>query len=119
MRKRIWVGPTWLPTPLTLEPDSTPTSHSSRAQKSERHQSPDVRHGPATQTTFPYTLLFLSQALISRGYPCSACTMARNGGRKTRKPSRKFGFRISDFGLLFPVTPLPFALCPFLPRFDS
>ena len=37
---------------------STVTSHSSRAQKSARHQSPDVRHGPATLTTFPYTLLF-------------------------------------------------------------
>src|SRR6185503_15198747 len=76
---------------------SIATSHSSRAHASRSHHSPEVRQGPAAPTTFPYTLLFLSQALISLGQPPSACTRARNGGRKTLKPRMDLEFGIWNF----------------------
>src|SRR5437867_11815182 len=72
--------------PPSSEFDLTATSHSSLAQASVRHQSPVVLHGPAMRTTLPCTLRLAPQALICVGYPRSACTMARNGGRKTLKP---------------------------------
>src|SRR6185503_2000595 len=107
---------------------SIATSHSSRAHASRRHHSPEVRQGPAAPTTFPYTLRFLSQALISLGQPPSACTRARNGGRKTRKPSTDlefgiwnfrslisdFKFSISNFRSPFTAGSLLFALCSLL-----
>ena len=63
-------------------------SHSSLAQTSVRHQSPEIRHGPEAQITLPRTRQdeFTLCALMRAGRPCMVCTSARQGGRKTLNP---------------------------------
>src|SRR3989441_12901183 len=64
------------------------TSHSSLAQTSARHQSPEERHGPEAQTIFPRIALDAStlRAAIRTGAPRDVRTSARQGGRKILKP---------------------------------
>src|SRR5712664_2194319 len=73
---------------LSCEAESiTATSHSSLAQTSPRHQSPEVRHGPEAQTILPRTLPDeFARVLMRVGCPRIVCTSARHGGRKTLKP---------------------------------
>src|SRR2546430_6036397 len=85
---------------------STATSHSSLAQLSERHQSPDARQGPAAQTISPRTLLdiFGLRALMRAGRPRTVCTSAFHGGRKIRKPITGCRLRIVDCEFAFLLT---------------
>src|ERR1700730_16116121 len=73
-------------------------SHSSLAQTSVRHQSPDVRQGPETQITLPRTTHdeFKSRALIRVGRPRMVCTSARHDGRKTLNPIKHCPLPIAD-----------------------
>src|ERR1044072_6567757 len=74
---------------FSFEVASSPAPpHSSLAQTSDRHQSPDARQGPAAQTISTRTLLdiFELRVLIRAGRPCTVCTSAVHGGRKIRKP---------------------------------
>src|SRR6266404_4032657 len=66
----------------------TATSHSSLAQRSARHQSPEVRQGPEAQTTWPRITYDedAPRALIRAGRCCMLCTSAGHGGRKTLNP---------------------------------
>src|ERR1041384_2528128 len=84
---------------------STATSHSSLAQTSDRHHSPDARQGPAAQTISPRSLLdiFGLRALMRAGRPCATFTSAFHGGRKIRKPITHCR--------------LPFADCRLIPAF--
>src|ERR1700716_39836 len=59
-------------------------SHSSRAQASRSHQSPEERQGPAFQSTLPCTSFFFEQTTWD-GWPLSRVTLARRGGRKRRR----------------------------------
>src|ERR1035441_5990205 len=58
-------------------------SHSSRAQGSLVHQSPDVRQGPADETTCPRT----PSAWTCTGCPEAIWTRAARGGRIARRGS--------------------------------
>src|ERR1700693_5698832 len=58
-------------------------SHSSRDQASRSHQSPELRQGPAFQSTVPCTSFFLQPTRTSS--PFSQVTVARNGGRNKRR----------------------------------
>src|SRR5207237_4251084 len=64
------------------------TSHSSLAQTSARHQSPEERHGPEAEIIFPRTVqgAFTLRALMRTGSPRDVRTSARQGGRKILKP---------------------------------
>src|SRR5437588_10076874 len=72
---------------LLLE-SATATSHSSLAQTSARHQSPEERHGPEAQTISPRIALDASllRAAMRTGSPSRVCTAACQDGRKILKP---------------------------------
>src|SRR4029453_916183 len=79
--------------PFSCEDPEPPTdiSHSSRTQISSLHQSPDVRHGPASFRTFPRMIRPVCCTLIRVGHPAGASTCARNGGLNTLNPKREAG----------------------------
>src|SRR3984885_5743273 len=66
--------------PLSL---CTAMSHSSRAQPSCSHQSPEERHGPAVQRISPCISLFLEQVMCA-GLPSCIVMATFTGGRKMR-----------------------------------
>src|SRR5438045_8487782 len=77
---------------------ATATSHSSLAQTSARHQSPEERHGPEAQTIFPRIALDAStlRAAIRTGSPSRVCTSARHDGRNILKPIKHCEWRFAD-----------------------
>src|SRR5260221_14231217 len=80
-----------------VEP-ATAMSHSSLAQMSVRHQSPEVRQGPEAQIIFPRTRQdeLILCVLMRPGRPFLICTSARHGGRKTLKPITHRRLPIAD-----------------------
>src|SRR5712692_5213773 len=64
---------------------ATDTSHSSLAQASAHHQSPEALHGPAARIILPRTVHdeFIPRALISVGRPPIVLTSARHACRNT------------------------------------
>src|SRR5580704_7945595 len=75
----------------------TAMSHSSRAQPSCSHQSPDERQGPAAQRISPCISLCLGQ-LMDAGLPSCKVTATSTGGRKMRSAVT----RSSELSLLNP-----------------
>src|SRR6184192_4348677 len=80
------------------------TSHSSLAQTSAPHQSPEERHGPEAQTIFPRIALDAStlRAAIRTGAPSRVCTSARHDGRNILKPIEHCELRIANCGFEIP-----------------
>src|SRR5277367_3692330 len=60
----------------------TSISHSSCSQKSSRHQSPEVRHGPEAALTLPYT----PRKKTRLGTPLRNSMVAGKRGRNMRNP---------------------------------
>src|SRR5207248_8784095 len=83
---------------------ATATAHSSLAQTSARHQSPEERHGPEAQTILPRIALDASmlRAAMRTGSPRRVCTAARHGGRNILKPIKHCGLRIANCGFETP-----------------
>src|SRR5262249_45190475 len=100
---------------------TTATSHSSRAQTSLRHQSPEPRHGPEAHTICPrmFATGLLLRVSIRVGFPSLLPTSARHAGRKIRKPITHCRFLISDFRLLIPPLLAAFGFFPPCPLWST
>src|SRR5437899_9482727 len=88
---------------------ATEISHSSLAQTSSRHHSPEALHGPDACTILPRTRQadVGPPALIRDGNPYIVTTFATNGGRKILKPITHCGLRIADCGFDFDLLRIP------------
>src|SRR5947199_6654926 len=80
------------------------TSHSSLAQTSAPHQSPEERHGPEAQTIFPRIALdaAMLRAAMRTGSPARVCTSGRHEGRNMLKPIKHCEWAVADCGVEVP-----------------